>query len=39
MTMRLDPPELGQLRVQMTLARGTVSASFIAQTPSGTRLA
>jgi hypothetical protein len=33
MTMRLDPPELGQLRVQMTLARGTVSASFIAQTP------
>jgi flagellar hook-length control protein FliK len=32
MTMRLDPPDLGQLRVQMTIARGTVSASFVAQT-------
>jgi len=28
MTMRLDPPELGQLRIQMTIARGVVSASF-----------
>jgi hypothetical protein len=28
MTMRLEPPELGQLRVQMTLARGVVSAHF-----------
>lgn len=32
MTMRLDPPDLGQMRVQMTLARGTVSASFFTQT-------
>jgi len=28
MNMRLDPPELGELRVQMTLARGVVSAEF-----------
>ena len=26
--MRLDPPELGALRVQMTIARGVVSAEF-----------
>ena len=28
MTMRLDPPALGQLRVQMTIARGAVTAEF-----------
>ena len=28
MTMRLDPPALGQLRVQMTIARGVVTADF-----------
>lgn len=28
LTMRLDPPELGSLRVQMTIARGVVSAQF-----------
>jgi flagellar hook-length control protein FliK len=28
MNMRLQPPELGQLRVQMTIARGVVSAQF-----------
>ena len=28
MTMRLDPPELGQLRIQMTIARGMVTAEF-----------
>jgi flagellar hook-length control protein FliK len=28
MTMRLDPPSLGQLRVQMTVARGVVTAQF-----------
>jgi flagellar hook-length control protein FliK len=33
MNMRLDPPELGQLRVQMTIIRGTVSADFQAATP------
>ncbi len=32
MTMRLDPPELGALRVQMTLRDGTVSAMFTATT-------
>lgn len=32
MTMRLDPPELGALRVQMTIARGVVSADFQAST-------
>jgi len=32
MNMRLDPPELGQLRVQMTIARGVVNASFVAST-------
>lgn len=32
MHMRLEPPELGQLRVQMTIARGTVSAQFHAAT-------
>lgn len=33
MNMRLDPPELGALRVQMTLTRGVVSAEFQASTP------
>jgi len=33
MNMRLDPPELGQLRVQMTIARGIVSADFQASSP------
>lgn len=28
MTMRLEPPGLGQLRVQMTIVRGTVTAQF-----------
>ncbi len=28
MTMRLDPPELGQLRIQMQLHQGTVTAQF-----------
>ncbi len=28
MHMRLDPPDLGVLRVQMTIARGTVAAEF-----------
>ncbi|MCA9289998.1 MAG: flagellar hook-length control protein FliK, partial [Phycisphaerales bacterium] len=28
MTMRLDPPELGQLRIQMTITRGVVTAIF-----------
>jgi flagellar hook-length control protein FliK len=28
MNMRLDPPELGELRVQMTLNRGVVTAEF-----------
>jgi flagellar hook-length control protein FliK len=28
MNMRLNPPELGQLRVQMTIARGVVTAQF-----------
>lgn len=32
MTMRLDPPELGQLRIQMTIARGVVTAQFTAST-------
>ena len=31
MTMRLDPPELGQLRVQMSLQAGVVSARFFAE--------
>lgn len=30
MTLRLDPPELGALRVQMTLVGGNVSAEFTA---------
>jgi flagellar hook-length control protein FliK len=33
MTLRLDPPELGELRVQMTIARGVVTADFHAGTP------
>ena len=33
MTMRLDPPALGQLRVQMTIARGAVTADFQPSTP------
>jgi flagellar hook-length control protein FliK len=32
MLMRLDPPELGPLRVQMTIANGTVTAQFEAAT-------
>lgn len=28
MNMRLDPPELGELRIQMALGRGSVSATF-----------
>jgi flagellar hook-length control protein FliK len=32
MTMRLDPPDLGDVRVQMTLHQGTVSAEFHAST-------
>ncbi len=34
MTMRLHPPELGELRVQMTLSQGRVSAEFLATTQS-----
>ena len=34
MTMRLHPPELGELRVQMTLSQGRVSAEFRATTQS-----
>lgn len=33
LTMRLDPPQLGQLRIQMTITQGTVSAEFQASTP------
>ncbi|MCH8345082.1 MAG: flagellar hook-length control protein FliK [Planctomycetes bacterium] len=33
MTMRLQPPQLGELRVQMTIARGVVTAQFHAATP------
>lgn len=32
LNMRLEPPELGQLRVQMTIARGVVTAQFHAST-------
>lgn len=32
LTMRLDPPELGQMRIQMTITRGSVSAVFHATT-------
>ena len=32
MTMRLNPPELGEVRVQMSLSRGVVSAEFQATT-------
>ncbi len=32
MNMRLDPPDLGALRVQMTIARGVVTAEFQATT-------
>jgi len=28
MTMRLDPPELGAIRIQMTITNGSVTASF-----------
>ena len=31
--MRLQPPQLGDLRVQMTIARGVVTAQFHAATP------
>ena len=33
LTMRLVPPELGQLRIQMTITQGTVSAEFQTATP------
>ena len=33
LTMRLDPPQLGQLRIQMTITQGTVSAEFQTSTP------
>ncbi len=33
MTMRLRPPQLGDLRVQMTISRGVVTAQFHAATP------
>jgi hypothetical protein len=33
LTMRLQPPDLGQLRVQMTIARGVVTAQFHTTTP------
>jgi flagellar hook-length control protein FliK len=33
MNLRLDPPDLGQLRIQMTVARGVVTAEFHATTP------
>lgn len=33
MTMRLDPPDLGELRIQMSLSRGVVSAQFEASNP------
>ncbi len=33
LTMRLEPPELGQLRIQMTITQGVVSAEFQAATP------
>jgi flagellar hook-length control protein FliK len=32
MSLRLDPPELGELRVHMNIARGTVTADFTAAT-------
>ncbi len=32
MTMRLDPPDLGELRVQMSISRGVVTADFTAGT-------
>lgn len=33
LTMRLDPPDLGQLRIQMSIVRGIVTANFQVQTP------
>ena len=33
MNLRLDPPDLGQLRIQMTVARGMVTADFHPTTP------
>jgi flagellar hook-length control protein FliK len=33
MTMRLEPPELGALRIQMSLNGPVVSARFVATTP------
>jgi flagellar hook-length control protein FliK len=38
MNLRLDPPDLGQVRVQMTLSRGTVAAEFHASTPQAHQL-
>jgi flagellar hook-length control protein FliK len=33
MTMRLTPPELGQLRIQMSIVQGSVSAQFTVSNP------
>ena len=33
LTMRLDPPDLGQLRIQMSIVKGIVTANFQVQTP------
>jgi flagellar hook-length control protein FliK len=33
MNLRLDPPDLGQLRIQMTVTRGVVTAEFHPTTP------
>ena len=33
LTMRLEPPALGQIRIQMTITQGTVSAEFQTATP------
>ena len=38
MTMRLQPPSLGELRVQMTIARGVVNAVFQPATPEAAAL-
>jgi flagellar hook-length control protein FliK len=38
MTMRLDPPELGSMRIQMVLQQGTVSAQFNVNTDQAQQL-
>ncbi len=38
LTMRLDPPDLGQLRVQMTVMQGVVTASFQAESAQAQQL-